>query len=274
MTDTPTAAATASGAGHGPTYDQLPRGDGPGVPEDQDAARCEIRGRGHALGTPMADSPQAETIRGPAHGLGPPRLTAAQARAQERLDAKNSHLRRSLDDHGDRVRRKRDMAQLVHSGPSPSERMAALRRRVAGRSNRLRAEEGEGTSVHGTNAMTRCHGLERERGEVVDAGIAVPATGDESSVDPTAGSNEDRKIHQLRVHEGRVRIHAAACQDRSRVAACTGEAADEGRMEEEDGHFATLQVRERQGIVAPPSGDVVAAASRVAWHSAALRERP
>ncbi len=265
--------AAASGASHGPTRSSSPRDAGPTMPGDQLAERGEIQGREHAPGRALTVGSQTAAIRGPTDGLGP-RCTDAQARAQERLDDRNWRLRRSLDDHGDRVRRKRELQQQAQCGPSPSERMAALRRRVASRSSRMRAEGVDETLPRGTTAEGSHHGRRDERGEDVDAGIVAPATGGETSVDPSSGSNEDRKIHQLQVHGGRDRIRDTACQDRGHLGACTGEDAAEVRMEAVAGHVEAQDAYERRGIVAPPSGDVTAAASTVAWHSCARMGRP
>ncbi len=103
-----------------------------------DGAAHEIRGRVSPLGARVRDMLDgcAQTvddagIRGHSQVPGPtgnPRLS----RAQERLNAKNTHLARSLADHAERVTR-RNMAGDRPAGASAAARLEALRRRVTAR---------------------------------------------------------------------------------------------------------------------------------------------
>ncbi len=242
-------------------------------PRDQLAERGQIRGRRMEPGRASAVGSRTAEIRGPEGGLGS-RGADARARAQVRLDDRNWRLRRSLDDHEERVRKRKELQCQTQSGLSPSERMAALRRRVASRGGHMRAGGEDGTLPHGAAADGSQHGRSDERGEVGDAGFCTPAAGGRTGVDPPSGSNEDRKIHQLQVQGGRDRIRDTACLDRGLPGACTGEDAAVTHIETSVGHVATRDDIERRGIGAQQSGDVIAAASEVAWHACALTEQP
>ncbi len=90
------------------------------------------------------------SIRGLGVEPGPSR-DDRERRAQERLDARNSHLRRSLDDHAERVSKRRSQRLHEEPGQSAAERMSALRRRVAERSARTRGDTHVG-GAHGLDA--------------------------------------------------------------------------------------------------------------------------
>ncbi len=113
-----------------------------------DAGAGEIRGRDLPPGT-RGQAVDSTEIRGQRHLPGPT-AEAGVARAQERLNAKNVHLARSLADHAERVNR-RSIAGDRPVGPSAAARLEALRRRVAERlgakANMETQERGE--AVHG-----------------------------------------------------------------------------------------------------------------------------
>ncbi len=117
---------------------------------------AEIRGRGspprasvHLPTVGHAQAAEATPIRG--HDQVPgPSAGIGRDRAQQRLDARNSHLAQSLADHADRVAR-RDMQGDRQRGASAAERIAALRRRVSAR---------RGTAVM-TEARTAAQGAHR-----------------------------------------------------------------------------------------------------------------
>ncbi len=91
-------------------------------------------GRTSGCGRSAAGDATASGINGPSIGPGA-RVNDGLSRAQLQLDARNAHLRRSLNDHRDRVERRRAEVGDTASGPTPAERLAAIRRRVAGRAS-------------------------------------------------------------------------------------------------------------------------------------------
>ncbi len=120
----------------------------PARAEGEPAAGGEVLGqmadgeiRGHSEVPGAASSCDAEgalgevvragsvRIRGPADGLGP-KADGVRRRQQERLEARNAHIARSLEDHAERVERKRRMCTDDAERMTPRERLAALRRRV------------------------------------------------------------------------------------------------------------------------------------------------
>ncbi len=103
----------------------------------------EIRGRALSPGR-VGGGPLDDAIRGPQLGPGA-RAADAQARAQLRLDARNAHLRRSLDDHEERVLKRKSQEAAASPGPSAAERLAALRRRI-----RERASASDTATLGGT----------------------------------------------------------------------------------------------------------------------------
>ncbi len=113
----------------------------------------------------------------------------ATATPQQRLNARNAHLSISLAQHADRVRKRQQECLNEEVGPTPAERVAALRRRIAEKSLRSQAHDdagrvdGDSGSSHGVGAISR----------------AVP----------TSWSNEDpHKIHLCMDSEENVaRIH-------------------------------------------------------------------
>jgi hypothetical protein len=118
------------------------------VMEEQTSGLHEIRGRdlpgptdASAAGGDSPVVPAATTSTASIRGLGVepgPLRDDRGRRAQEKLDARNSHLRRSLDDHAERVSKRLSQHPQEDARGSAAERMAALRRRVAERSARTR----------------------------------------------------------------------------------------------------------------------------------------
>ncbi len=108
---------------------------------DSSAWTCTISGRGSAPGgrAELARSSRIDDDRGEdaAHGIRgqppPPGTVACGGRERERarLEARQSHLRRSLDDHAERVAAKRARDGGQPATASAADRLAALRRRVA-----------------------------------------------------------------------------------------------------------------------------------------------
>ncbi len=134
-----------------------------------------------------------EEIRGPPTEPGAQGGGGARARAQQRLEARNAHLSISLAQHADRVRKRRQECPNAGEGPTPSERVAALRRRIEekrmrGQAHSAALDVGGGTS-------------------------SVPGMDEQSREEPTAWSNEDpHKIHfcmNLEADVTRIRMDTA-----------------------------------------------------------------
>ncbi len=115
--------------------------DGPDSADDTSAARrgCPIRGRVEVSMQPPGPPPsnraphlQPHPIRGHVDVLGSATTAAPSPAAgvPPWLAARHSAIQRSLDDHADRVERKR-MRQPSPRRPSAADRLAAIRRRVA-----------------------------------------------------------------------------------------------------------------------------------------------
>lgn len=116
-------------------------------------------------------------IRGPPTEPGARNGGGARATAQQRLEARNAHLSISLAQHAERVSKRLRENPMAGGGPTPSERVAALRRRIEER--RMRGQTLEAASDLG-GGQSSAHRMEEQ--------------GRES---PTAWSNEDPdKIHQ------------------------------------------------------------------------------
>ncbi len=231
-----------------------------------------IRGRGAAPGRKggahsALDSghPHARASRGAASIRGHPEVPGAwgaakntaevggagdkaQAKAskeQRRLDARNAHLATSLGAHAERVL-KRDAAGDRPSVPSPAERLAALRRRIAGRGL---ADNGAAIGVEEDSRSDKQKATDT-------AGAAEPETGLGHQGPQTVGTKEVLKMHQrdARAYEFTM---STACVDGHNVdegasRSCTVGAA----VEEHPGHGHVDLAR-------------AAAARMVAWHTAA-----
>ncbi len=113
----------------------------PANPHPTDAEVHAIRGRRSPLGPVLAregaDRSSQPAAAATVASLPAQRLTnggvATRSNAQARLDAANAHLSISLQDHSERVTRRRARQQSPERRPSAAERLAALRRRVAAR---------------------------------------------------------------------------------------------------------------------------------------------
>ncbi len=122
-------------------------------------------------------------IRGPGLRLGSGEVDARRRRAEAKLAAANAHLWRSLEDHAERVeKRKAEDARcsVQCSGPkvSATERLQALRRRIAAKSD---AEL---------------------QGGARPAQPTQPETGDHRLARQVLQSNEDSNMHQAGVLQG------------------------------------------------------------------------
>ncbi len=150
------------------------------------AASGGIRGHGNVLG---ASSDNAEggfggaastgmaRIRGPIEGLGP--RGNVRRSQQERLAAQNAHIARSLEDHAERVERKRRLGIGSAEQMTPQERLAAIRRRITQR----KRDVGGGAAPHG---------FESDNMTPAECDLGGGGGGDDVRA---RGSTEDRKIH-------------------------------------------------------------------------------
>jgi hypothetical protein len=154
-----------------------PAGEGPGghairgqptVPGPENA----VRRSGEADGA----VPTTEEIRGLPMEPGAQGGGGARTRAQQRLEARNAHLSISLAQHADRVRKRRQQCPNAGEGPTPSERVAALKRRIE--EKRMRGQAHSATSGVGVGT-SNVSGMEEQ-----------------SRQEPAVRSNEDpNKIH-------------------------------------------------------------------------------
>ncbi len=175
----------------------------PAVPAGTSAART-IRGQDSSPGPGAGLAAHggqvavgASPIRGPTAGPGATEV-GPLSRAQMRLNAKNSHLWRSFDDHADRVARRKAACQDDGGAPSAAERLAALRQRVmqrAGSSGEANQEQamivehldqggGEGGGEKGHRNTIEVSKIQLEGGEEVataDADGTAHATAAEAS---------------------------------------------------------------------------------------------
>ncbi len=196
-----------------------------------------IRGRGCTPGASRPTSNQPATIRGHLREPGTRRHEMGSSAAQQRLAARNWHLRVSLELHAERVSRKREHAQEETRRPEVEERMAALRRRVAERAEARRngaADEAVMSSARTTSQATasppRHTDPSAEASTTPETGACGSNRGptetravaenrrDAVSKEEAIRRNELLKMHQMHVSE---RIH--------------GEPAEEGRSDSSGG---------------------------------------
>jgi hypothetical protein len=189
----------------------------------------EIRGRSTSLGhrggaranEPMDHGSEGHVrrIRGPGPGLGQGAGGGRRRSAEDRLAAANSHLWRSLEDHADRVAKRkaaeaRDGGRPCETMLSAAERMVALRRRIAMKSTADEREvprnaaadprRNELRKMHLLHGSTRIQ-LEpagggssavRQGGELVAAAAAVGGLGDGAPTTSAAAA----AAHQVAWH--------------------------------------------------------------------------
>ncbi len=234
------------------------RGAHDGDGERLRAAEGTIRGRDRSLGalsaeaasagvgSDMGDSP---TISGPLTGPGP-RTQEYKSGAQIRLEARNAHLRWSLEAHAERVARKRGQADCGGARPSAADRIEALRRRLAAKTASRAAAELQGDDGRGHSVA------------------AVPATGTSASASSSSGRNELRKIHFDTTCTDRIQDGPAWEAHRSGGGAQVAGGSAGAAAREQPCTAADLGRRSRV------ASSVEDAASGVAWHSNAHLPRP
>ncbi len=174
--------------------------------EAQGLVARAIRGRDTSLGAEMRGDPEG-AIRGLDHEPG----TAAERarnRAAEKLAAANAHLKRSLDDHRERVEKRKHLEASRQGGlpaqaPTATDRLKALRRRIAERE--AMARQGAAGEAASTGALPDTPAVgAAARGDGGDTVGDMPCRNevrlratDCSAEEP---SKEDVKMHLL--HEG------------------------------------------------------------------------
>ncbi len=185
--------------------------------------------------------------------------------AQDHLDARNAHLRRSLQDHADRVARRRAADRQPAQSTTAGDRMQALRDRVAAR---LRARQGDDERTIGRATADQA-------GSGADSsGLHHAICNAEMNVaNMERTSKEDDKMHLLDPARG-IRIATAERRRRSEEGgdAWEAEAAAGAADRQEDGGPAEGDPLEPAVVdsasTVPLAGAVVAAAHQVAWHTA------
>ncbi len=203
-----------------------------------------IRGHGRVLGTRGAAGGSNAAVAIDEH------QGAGASKAQQKLEARNAHLSKSLEAHAERVA-KRDAAGDRPVAATPAERLAAIRRRVAER----RQDDGGGaTAAMGydrLSAITKA---------AETAGDAEPETGFGHQKAQPAGTKEVQKIH-FGEKEG-CEFTSTACADGTGTymqfvgSGAVGEAAE-----------GTARDRHEDGASA-------AEARRVAWHTTVSSSTP
>ncbi len=190
---------------------------------------------------------------------------------QDLLDARNAHLRRSLQDHAERVARRRATDCQPAQTTTVGDRMQALRSRVAAR---LRARQCDEDRVTGWAAADQVGGGAESSGH---RHASCSAHDSVVNLNVVRTSKEDAKIHLLGPARG---IQYATAErlgqseegnDGREIEAAAG-AADrqEDGLQAEGAPQGTAVAASAD--TAPTSGAVVAAAHQVAWHTT-LRQR-
>ncbi len=250
----------------------------------------------------VAEGMHTARIRGRDTSPGTRRLTPLE-RAREKLAARNAHLARSFNDHAERVEKRKAQGRSPTGIATAAERIAAIRRRLAARQaaegmvTDLRDPvaaaggggrpmvEGEMSSTSaGSHELSGGHGTDagRPRGQPQDAvhdreprshrrtdyADSQPPAEEEETPETGAWSTEDPKIHYAPLHANRIQMPSACTSrggrnstgDTSRHADAAGNGAQ---------HRSREEVGRQRGDAAPPDAASEAAASRVAWHTAA-----
>ncbi len=226
--------------------------DGPGA--DDFAAARTIRGRRSSPGAGGAEMIRSNEAGGAVPEIrGPPlepgtRIQERKSVAQLRLEARNAHLKRSLEAHAERVAKKRGQGEARENQPTATERIEALRRRISARKTNKGEAEDQGREQGRVEAATAaiCGDSEDRRGAAAgrDGEGGHGHTGDaepETGTAPSANSSEGRNVLQKR-------HFVASCMESTR-----------------DDPAGEASGRSEKGVrVAEAAGD---AASRVAWHA-------
>ncbi len=124
----------------------------------QSARHDGIRGRGPTPGAQSSNAVQTDAIRGPVDGPGAHQQDGRLSGAQQKLALRNWHLRISLEHHAERVNNKRNRAQGGSGGPTATERLAALRRRIADRAEGRHADAEEDNAVRNDQGTAQAIG--------------------------------------------------------------------------------------------------------------------
>ncbi len=195
------------------------------------------------------DGQEAQTLRNDA-------VDERLMRAQRRLDERNARLAISLGDHAERVAR-RDEAGDRPRAATARERLEALRRRIGERRRQSPRR----------NEVEDCH--RREEQATGGAGSAAPEAGEGSQESRPVGTIEVLKMQWLHAEGDRIRM-TSACADGAdaQTEAKGSDAAAVERAGREVGEPPS-RVAEESAVNTLVANDCTAAASRVAWHTAA-----
>ncbi len=185
--------------------------------------------------------------------------------AQDHLNARNAHLRRSLQDHADRVAKRRAADYQPAQPVTVGDRMQALRDRVAARQ---RARQGGDGQTSWQAVAGQAGGGEGSSGP---SHVANDAELNMATIRRT--SNEDDKMHQFgparRIHDATADRHGRSedgygALEAGAAAGAAGRQED-GRPREGD-PLVPVVISAASSV--PPAGAAVAAAHQVAWHTA------
>ncbi len=157
------------------------------------------------LGGDAAGDAHQSKIRGPLDGPGAG-SDRRRIGAQERLDARNAHLRTSLQLHAARVAKRAAEQQQGADKPSAQERLLAIRRRVAERiksgqegrtSPRVEEDQSKHLDYKGGDWESAEGAAKRQRtGGDTDAGKGVVAQGCAEARSRVCGKNAARADHE------------------------------------------------------------------------------
>ncbi len=185
--------------------------------------------------------------------------------AQDRLDARNAHLRRSLQDHADRVARRRNDDRQPVQAATASDRILALRARVAARQRARQSIDGGQVGQAADEQAGSSVGSSGRRRETDNEDMIVTAA--------LRTSKEDAKIHLLYPASG-IQVPTASRQRRGEEGGgvLEAEAAADAAASQADGRPAEgdplVQAVVASARAVPPAGAMVAATHQVAWHTA------
>ncbi len=283
-----------------------PAEQGPGDGGERPGDAREIQGRGTSLGAlarhlgagdaahrgradghsgDAADVDHQPIIRGPSNRPGAG-LMGRSLDAQARLDAKNAHLRTSLQQHADRVRKRASGGQLDAGRHTAQERLAAIRRRVA-----EKTKAGQGESEPPLAMEERRGHLDGKEGQVghVEGGAErQQVRGDQGAVEldevqepadarcreaATGAADFDVRSRAGKADEGRPSDEAARAPG-------SGAASGSSSARRNELRYQIHQVHGRGGIQDAPAcadggGDSARSneARRAAWHEVGLGTR-
>ncbi len=218
-------------------------------------------GRGACADAEPVNRHRGGEIRGHASVLGAAARVDDErwAKAQRRLDARNAHIATSLSHHAERVA-KRSAAGDRPREDTARQRLEALRRRIADKSKEAASSAGGGVEDRTRDAMMKA---------TVRAGAAAPEAGCGHQESLPVGTIEVRNMHYFQDDGNEFGWTAAGDTSGSTVSGNMG--CNAARAAGSD-HLAGAPIGQAAGGASgtPPLDNArEAAASRVAWHTAA-----